>query len=79
MVTATVNLFNKIFAADKWNIGFVHQTPENLIETRKLSSTINWLPEDDIDYAADPFVVNVDNTPAFITKNLIFGKVKERL
>lgn len=76
MVTATVNLFNKIFAADKWNIGFVHQTPENLIETRKLGATINWLPEDDIDYAADPFVVNVGNTPRIYYEELDFWKGK---
>lgn len=76
MVTATVNLFNKIFAADKWNIGFIHQTPENLIETKTLGTAINWLPEDSIDYAADPFVVNVDDKPRIYYEELDFWKGK---
>jgi hypothetical protein len=76
MMNATVNLFNKIFTADKWNIGFIHQTPEDLIKTKKLGSVINWLKEDTIDYAADPFVVNINNAARIYYEELNFWKGK---
>lgn len=75
-MNATVNLFNKIFAADKWNIGFIYQTPEELISTKKLNAGINWLQEDNIDYAADPFVVSVNNAPRIYYEELDFWKGK---
>ncbi len=75
-MNATVNLFNKIFTADKWNIGFVYQTREELISTKKLGAAINWLQEDNIDYAADPFVVNVNNAPRIYYEELDFWKGK---
>ncbi|MGM9475677.1 glucosamine inositolphosphorylceramide transferase family protein [Pedobacter sp. GSP4] len=75
-MNATVNLFNKIFTADKWNIGFIHQTPEELIKNQKLAPAINWLDEDSIDYAADPFVVNIDNAPRIYYEELDFWKGK---
>lgn len=76
MISATINLFNKIFTADKWNIGFVYQSPENLIETQKLKATINWLREDGVDYAADPFVIDTDNSPRIYYEELDFWKGK---
>lgn len=75
-MNATVNLFNKIFAADKWNIGYVHQTAEELIRTKKLAPSINWLKEDRVDYAADPFVVNVNDKPRIYYEELDFWKGK---
>ncbi|TBO42585.1 glucosamine inositolphosphorylceramide transferase family protein [Pedobacter kyonggii] len=75
-MNATVNLFNKIFTADKWNIGFVYQTPEELISSKKLGAAINWLQEDTVDYAADPFVVSVNNAPRIYYEELDFWKGK---
>jgi len=75
-MNATVNLFNKIFAADKWNIGYVRQTPEELIRTKKLSPSINWLKEDQVDYAADPFVVNINDEARIYYEELDFWKGK---
>lgn len=51
-------LLNKLFLADKWNIGVVDQSVGNLIEKKELNA-IEWLKEDRADYAADPFIVNV--------------------
>ena len=75
-MNATVNLFNKIFAADKWNIGYVRQTPEELIRTKKLSPSIKWLKEDQVDYAADPFVVNINDEARIYYEELDFWKGK---
>ncbi|MEO8582595.1 MAG: hypothetical protein ABI415_02300 [Flavitalea sp.] len=51
-------IYKKIFFSDKWNIGYVTQTPEELIRTKALSGKINWLAEDPADYCADPFVLS---------------------
>jgi len=75
-MNATVKLFNKFFTADKWNIGFVNQTPEDLIRTKRLGPAINWLKEDKIDYAADPFVIDVNNKPRIYYEELDFWKGK---
>lgn len=56
MLNSVHKLFNKLFTADKWNIGVVNQSIDSLISNKKLDD-INWLKEDNIDYAADPFVI----------------------
>ncbi|MCX2574305.1 glucosamine inositolphosphorylceramide transferase family protein [Pedobacter sandarakinus] len=76
MLGLAANLFNKLFTADKWNIGYVYQSQEELISTRKLDSQIKWLEEDNVDYAADPFVIDVDHKPRIYYEELNFWKGK---
>jgi len=59
LISLLLLCFNKLFVSDKWNIGYVHQTPEDLIATQKLRGQINWFKEGYDDYAADPFVINI--------------------
>jgi hypothetical protein len=59
-VNALSFIFNKLFIYDKWNIGYVYQTPESLIQSGKLNGNINWLREDKVDYAADPFGIEIN-------------------
>jgi hypothetical protein len=67
---------NKLFSYDKWNIGYILQTPENLILTQQLNGKINWLREDDADYAADPFAVNINGHMHLYYEELNFWKGK---
>ena len=70
-------LINKIFYADKWNIGYAIQTPENLIKTEKINANdIAWLKEGSADYAADPFVLVRNKSVLIFYENLqnLFGK-----
>jgi hypothetical protein len=68
--------FNKLFVSDKWNIGYVHQTPEDLIATQKLKGQINWLKEGADDYAADPFIINIKGRLHIFYEQLNFWKGK---
>ncbi|MEN0052968.1 MAG: hypothetical protein AAGC65_04830 [Mucilaginibacter sp.] len=68
--------FNKLFVSDKWNIGYVHQTPADLIATQKLRGKITWLKEGDDDYAADPFIINIDGHLYIFYEELNFWKGK---
>ena len=45
-----------LVTSGKWNIGYVHQTPESLIMNKGFVGNINWLQEDKWDCTADPFV-----------------------
>jgi hypothetical protein len=54
-----LSLFNKLFALEKWNIGYVYQTPQSLIHFKKLSA-ITWLKEYSADEAADPFIIDIN-------------------
>lgn len=56
MINKIYRLFIKCFAIDKWNIGYINQSIEDLLAKGKLSP-ITWLKEDHVDYAADPFIV----------------------
>jgi hypothetical protein len=74
-----INLFNKLFAYDKWNIGYLKQTPEELINDRKLSGTITWLPEDRVEYAADPFPIVINGHMHLFYEELDFWNGKGEL
>ena len=50
-------IIDRIFYADKWNIGYTYQSVSNLIKNKNLSGPITWLEEDTSLYAADPFVI----------------------
>ncbi|WP_295713841.1 hypothetical protein [Mucilaginibacter sp.] len=67
---------NKLFSYDKWNIGYISQTPENLILTQRLNGKINWLREGAADYAADPFAVNINGHMHLYYEELNFWKGK---
>lgn len=74
-----VKLFNKLFTYDKWNIGYLNQTPEELIKLGKLAGKITWLPEDKADYAADPFPVLISGQMHLYYEELDFWKGKGEL
>lgn len=50
-------LIDKLFITDKWNIGYVHQTPGSLIHKKKITGDIQWLKEDTVNYTADPCAI----------------------
>ena len=68
--------FTKLFVSDKWNIGYVKQTPEDLIRSQQLNGKINWLKEDSADYAADPFIINIKGRTHIFYEELNFWKGK---
>jgi hypothetical protein len=68
--------FDKLFICDKWNIGYVNQTPESLINSQKLNGEINWLQEDSADYAADPFITKINGRIHLYYEELNFWKAK---
>ncbi|MDB5029405.1 hypothetical protein [Mucilaginibacter sp.] len=76
---AVIRLFNKLFAYDKWNIGYLSQTPEDFIQSGKLDGKITWLPEDRVDYAADPFPVLINGRMHLYYEELNFWKGKGEL
>ncbi len=48
-------LFDKAFVSGIWNIGYAHQTIDDLMTSQQLAD-LTWLAEDNADYSADPFV-----------------------
>jgi len=72
------NLFIKCFAIDKWNIGVVDQSIDDLLTSKKLSA-INWLREDNVDYAADPFIVKGSNNFKIYYEELNFWQGKGKI
>ncbi len=60
MIKLANRFFEKMFMADKWNVGYINQSLTDLIEQKKLNK-IEWLKEDNVDYAADPFITDIDN------------------
>jgi hypothetical protein len=75
-LTTLRQLLNKLFIIDKWNIGYVYQTPECLISSRKIADKVHWLPECTADYAADPFAVPVNDKLYLYYEELRFWKGK---
>jgi hypothetical protein len=69
-------VFDKLFMSDKWNIGYINQSPESLISSQKLNDKINWLREDSVDYAADPFIVHINGNYHIFYEELNFLKGK---
>lgn len=67
-----------LFYADKWNIGFVHQTTGDLIKNRALQE-VTWLEEEDSDYSADPFVTIIKDTAYIYYEFLNFWEGKGRI
>lgn len=72
-------VIDRYFGADKWNIGFVEQSIEDLICRKKFNGKVIWLDEDKADYSADPFVVNIDSNLFIYYEELNFWKVKGRI
>jgi len=71
LATTLNKLIDTVFCSDKWNIGYVNQTPDNLIETQKINNTnVAWLKESSADYAADPFVLVRNKTVLIFYENL---------
>jgi len=73
------SIYSKLFKADKWNIGFVRQTKESFIKNKGLNSRIQWLNEDTVDYAADPFVWEINGSVYVFYEELNFWKGKGEL
>jgi hypothetical protein len=65
-----------MFFFDKWNIGYIFQSPQNLILNQQLRGEIKWLEEDDADYAADPFAININGRTHLYYEELKFWKGK---
>lgn len=76
LATKLQAVFDKLFMCDKWNIGFINQSPESLIGSQKLNGKINWLHEDSVDYAADPFIVHINGNYHIFYEELSFLKGK---
>ncbi|HEX8021897.1 glucosamine inositolphosphorylceramide transferase family protein [Mucilaginibacter sp.] len=74
LISALNSFVHKLFCYDKWNIGYVSQSPENLILTKQLNGKINWLSEDTADYAADPFTANINGRVHLYYEELNFWK-----
>lgn len=60
MLKFVTMLFEKMFISEKWNVGYVNQSLESLIEHKQLNNIV-WLKEDWVDCAADPFIVDINN------------------
>jgi hypothetical protein len=69
-------IVNKLFFYDKWNIGYLAQSPENFINSRQLNGKINWLPEDSVEYAADPFAIDINGSIHLYYEELNFWNGK---
>ncbi|WP_422798269.1 glucosamine inositolphosphorylceramide transferase family protein [Sphingobacterium sp. HJSM2_6] len=78
MLKLVNKLFEKVFMADKWNIGIIEQSATNLIEQRKLKNIV-WLKEDNIDYAADPFISDINNQTTIYYEELNFWNGKGKI
>ncbi|SDD76194.1 hypothetical protein SAMN05216464_102496 [Mucilaginibacter pineti] len=76
LISALNLIFHKLFCYDKWNIGYISQSPENFIHTQQLNGKINWLSEDTADYAADPFTANINGRLHLYYEELNFWKGK---
>lgn len=74
-----MSLVDKLFAFSKWNVGYLKQTPEELIKNQGLATKITWLPEDNIDYAADPFPISINGHLHLFYEQLDFWKGKGEL
>lgn len=70
------SLLTKLFIADKWNIGYLVQTTDELITNKKLNQPITWMKEDNIDYAADPFIVEFEGRTRIYYEELDFWRGK---
>ncbi|MCC8426367.1 hypothetical protein [Mucilaginibacter sp. UR6-11] len=74
-----INLFDKFFTCSRWNIGYLNQTPQELIKAKQLAGKVTWLTEDDVDYAADPFPVMINGHMHLYYEELNFWKGKGEL
>lgn len=72
-------VIDRYFGSDKWNIGFIKQSTENLIERKKFSGKVVWLKEDKADYSADPFVVTINSNLFIYYEELNFWKIKGKI
>lgn len=69
-------IIDRYFGSDKWNIGFLKQSSEDLILRKKFNGKVFWLEEDKADYSADPFVVNINSNLFIYYEELNFWKIK---
>lgn len=72
-------IIDRYFGSDKWNIGFVKQSVEDLVLRKKFNGKVIWLAEDKADYSADPFVVNIGDHLFIYYEELNFWKVKGKI
>ncbi len=78
-VKVLTGIFNKLFTYDKWNIGYLSQTPEAFVQSGKLDGKINWITEDRVEYAADPFPILINGHLYLYYEELNFWKGKGEL
>jgi hypothetical protein len=64
-----------------WNIGFVEESPETILNNQKITKNINWLPDTFRDrFFADPFILNVtDSTIEVFVEEYIYAERKGRI
>ncbi|MEQ7799392.1 hypothetical protein ABDJ41_06225 [Pedobacter sp. ASV1-7] len=72
-------VIDRYFGSDKWNIGFVNQSAEDLVLRKKFSEKIVWLTEDKSDYSADPFVINIDSNLFIYYEELNFWTITGKI
>ncbi|RZL51220.1 MAG: hypothetical protein EOP00_00325 [Pedobacter sp.] len=72
-------IFQLLFTYERWNIGYIEQTPEELISSKKLNENIYWLKEGRPEYAADPFPINIGNDLLIFFEEMSFWNGKGKL
>ncbi|WP_316820078.1 hypothetical protein [Pedobacter gandavensis] len=72
-------VIDRYFGADKWNIGVLRQSAEDLVLKKGFNRKVMWLKEDHADYSADPFVVDIDSNLYVYYEELNFWKIKGKI
>lgn len=73
------NIIDRYFGADKWNIGMIRQSQQDLVRRKGFSRKVLWLKEDKADYSADPFVVHIKSNLYIYYEELNFWKIKGKI
>lgn len=78
MLKLANSIFEKMFIADKWNVGLIDQSIQDLVEQKNLNNIV-WLKEDTVDYSADPFIAEINNDIKIYYEELDFWHGKGKI
>lgn len=78
MLKLANTIFEKMFLADKWNVGIINQSMDDLIKKKRLNKIV-WLKEDNVDYSADPFITEINNEVKIYYEELNFWHGKGKI
>lgn len=74
-----IKLWNKLYLTDRWSIGFIEDSIENIIETKNSKPKIHWInnPYNDR-FFADPFILNIlpNGNIEVLVEELVYIKAK---